>query len=169
MNFIIRLKNIRQEENAKMTESKNININSLWIFILFVIIVFFNFSCAGPAEEKQEKNETTKIKMPLPSQTKLAPGTLKVKSSVIKMIKKNNHYNCIIRVEKILGYGMAAKPVAKGSEINLNLTNSGEDLIKLLSEGTMDQKYELIIEQEQMVDNQLEWRALQVKKIQFEQ
>jgi hypothetical protein len=152
-----------------MKEDKGINKNLFWLYIFFVYIVCLNIGCTGHAENKQENNQTTDDRMSILSQAKLAPGTIKVEASVIKMKKINNHFTCIIKVEKVLGYGMATKPVPKGSEINLNLTNSREELIKLLSEGTMQQKYELTIEQERMADNQLQWRALQIKKIHFEQ
>jgi len=152
-----------------MRESKTININSFRIYIFFVFIAFLTIHCTGTAEKKQENNEATNRERSIPSPTKLAPGTIKIEASVITMIKKNNHYDCIIKVEKVLGYGMATKPLPNGSEINLNLANSGEEFIKLLEEGTMKQKYELTIEQEQMADNQVQWRALQIKKLHIEQ
>jgi hypothetical protein len=148
---------------------KNVYFNRLSTHILFLFIVVSTSGCTGSAEKKQEIIDTATINMPAQTQTKLAPGTTKIEGSVIKMIKSNNHYNCIIRVEKVLGYGMSAKPLPKGREISVYLLTTEENLIKLLSEGTMEQKYELTVEQEQMVDNKLEWRVLKVNKIHFEQ
>lgn len=142
-----------------------------WFYILYMFIVFC-VGCAGPAEEKQEISETETIKMPIPPQNKLAPGTAKIEARMIEMNKGKNHYTCIIKVEKVLGYGMATRPIGKGSEISLQISNDEEDLIKLLSDGTMEQKYEFIVQQEEMVNmpsNQLKWKALKVHKAPFDE
>jgi hypothetical protein len=134
--------------------------------------IVFCVGCAGPAEEKQEISETETIKMPTPPQNKLAPGTAKIEARMIEMNKEKNHYTCIIKVEKVLGYGMATRPIGKGSEISLQISNDEEDLINLLSEGTMEQKYEFTVQQEEMVDmpsNQLKWKALKVHKAPFDE
>ena len=149
-------------------EIKNIQPKWSWFYILYVPIVFY-IGCAGTSEEKQEVPETKPINMPIPPQNNLAPGTAKIEAQIIKMENENNHILCIFRVNKVLGYGMSTKPIGKGMEISLNILNDQEDLIKLLSEGTMEQKYELTVEQEQLVDNQLKWRAVRVEKIHFEQ
>jgi hypothetical protein len=145
-------------------EIKNILPNWSWFYILYVFIVFFA-GCAGPAEEKQEITETETVKMPPPRQNKLAPGTVKVEARMIKMNKENSHYNCIIKLEKVLGYGMSTKPIGKGTEIYLQISNNENDLINLLLEGTSEEKYEFTVVQEQMVDNQLRYRVVKVKKI----
>ncbi len=137
-----------------------------WFYILYIPVFYF-LGCAGPAEEKQEVSDTETIKMPTPPKNKLAPGTAKIEARVIEMIKEINHYTCIIKVEKVLGYGMATKPIGRGSEIFLQISNDQEDLIKLLSDGTMTQKYEFTVQQEEMVDmpsNQLRWKALIIDK-----
>ncbi len=142
-----------------------------WFYILYLPIVFC-VGCAGPAEEKQEISEIETIKRPTPPQNKLAPGTAKIEARMIGMNKENNHYSCIIKVEKVLGYGMATRPIGKGSKITLQISNDEEDLIKLLSGGTMEQKYEFTVQQEEMVDmpsNQLRWRALKVHKAPFDE
>ena len=67
---------------------------------------------------------------------------------------------------------MATRPIGKGSEISLQISNDEEDLINLLSEGTMEQKYEFTVQQEEMVNipsNQLRWKALKVKKAPFDE
>lgn len=142
-----------------------------WFYILYVLIIFC-VGCAGPAEEKQEISETETIKMPTPPQNKLAPGTAKIEARMIEMNKGKNHYTCIIKVEKVLGYGMTTRPIGKGSEISLQISNDEEDLINLLSEGTMEQKYEFTVQQEEMVNmpsNQLRWKALKVHKAPFDE
>ncbi len=142
-----------------------------WFYILYMSVVFC-VGCAGPAEEKQEISETETIKMPTPPQNKLAPGTAKIEARMIEMNKKKNHYTCIIKVEKVLGYGMTTRPIGKGSEISLQISNDEEDLINLLSEGTMEQKYEFTVQQEEMVNmpsSQLRWKALKVKKAPFDE
>ncbi len=142
-----------------------------WFYILYMSFVFC-VGCAGPAEEKQEISETETIKMPTPPQNKLAPGTAKIEARMIEMNKGKNHYTCIIKVEKVLGYGMTTRPIGKGSEISLQISNDEEDLINLLSEGTMEQKYEFTVQQEEMVNmpsSQLRWKALKVKKAPFDE
>jgi len=137
-----------------------------WFYILYAPVVFY-VGCAGPAEEKQEISKTETIKMPRPPQNKLAPGTAKIEARMIEMNKGKNHYTCIIKVEKVLGYGMATKPIGRGSEISLQISIDQESLIKLLSDGTMKQKYEFTVQQEEMVDmpsDQLRWKALNINK-----
>ena len=149
---------------------KIINLQSKWswFFILNVFAVFY-LGCIGSAGEKKEVSETEQMEMPIPPQNKLAPGTAKIEVHLMTMEKDNSHYNCILKVDKVLGYGMSTKPIGKGTEISLQISNDEEDFIKLLSEGTMEQKYELTVEQEQMVDNQLRWRAIKILKLHFEQ
>ena len=143
---------------------KNIPPKWSWFYILYLPIVFY-VGCAGPAEEKQEITERETVKMPPVRQNTLSPGTAKIEAHIIKMAKENNYHNCIIIVEKVLGYGMSTKPIGKGTEISLQISNNDKDLINLLSEGTREEKYEFTVEQEQMVDNQLRCRAVKVKKI----
>lgn len=139
-----------------------------WISIICIFLTFY-LGCAGTSEDNQEVGETKPVNMPIPTQNKLAPGTAKIEAHIEKMAEDNNYYNYILIVDKVLGYGMSTKPIGKGSEISLHISHDEEDLIKSLSEGTMEQKYELTVEQVQMVDNQLKWRAIEVKKINSEQ
>jgi len=141
---------------------------SFWLSILCVFLTFY-LGCAGTSEEKQEIPETKPVNMPVPPQNKLDPGSAKIEAHLKKMEEDTNHHNFIFIVDKVLGYGMSTKPIGKGSEISLQISHDEEDLIQTLSEGTMEQKYELTVEQEQMVDNQLKWRAIKVKKIHSEQ
>jgi hypothetical protein len=148
-----------------MLEISNIRAKSLWFYILSVAIVF-GFGCAGQVEEKQQQPDTEVNKMPPPAvEPKLPPGRAKIEARMIELNEVKNHFNCIIKVNKVLGYGMATKPIGKGTEISLQISNDEKDLIKLLSEGTREEKYEFTVEQEQMVDNQLRYRAVKVKKI----
>lgn len=154
-----------------MLKITNILTKWFWFYILYVPIIFC-VGCAGPAEEKQEISETETIKMPTPPQNKLAPGTAKIEARMIEMNKGKNHYTCIIKVEKVLGYGMTTRPIGKGSEISLQISNDEQDLINLLSGGTMEQKYEFTVQQEEMVDmpsDQLRWKAIKVHKAPFDE
>ncbi len=153
-------------EIADMLKLKNILPKWSWFYLLYMPVVFC-VGCAGPAEEKQEVSDTEMIKIPTPPQNKLAPGTAKIEARMIKMNKGKNHYTCIIKVEKVLGYGMATRPIGKGSEISLQISYDQEDLIILLSDGTMEQKYEFTVQQEEilgMPSNQLRWKALNINK-----
>jgi hypothetical protein len=135
-----------------------------------MLVVLF-IGCAGSGEEKQETTETESIKMPSP-RAKLAPGTAKVEAKILDMKKENNYYICIIKVEKVLSYGMSTRPIGKGSEISLHILSNEEDFINMLSEGTLGQKYEFSLEQElklNMSDNQMGWKAIKVKETSFEE
>jgi hypothetical protein len=139
-----------------------------WFSILYVFLVLY-LGCAGTSEEKQEVQETNPTNMPKLPQNKLAPGTAKIVAHMIKIEKEDNLHTCIFKVDKVLGYGMSTKPIGRGTEISLAILNDREDLINLLSDGTLEQKYELTVEQELMVDNQLKWKSVRIEKIDFEQ
>ena len=159
-----RLKSVDQE-NRDLLRIKIINrITWLMIYGIYVFLVCMNFNCAASGEKGQEISTKEPIKMIPPDQTKLAPGMAKIEGIVVSMFKSSDHYDCVIKVDKVLGYGMATKPIGKGTEIALTIQNNEENLIKLLSEETVEQKYEFILEWEQMVDNQYRWKAINIQK-----
>jgi len=156
---------LNRVEFTYMLKNSNIQLKSLWLYIISVAIIF-GTGCAGQVEEKQEQSDIEVNNVPPPPpESKLAPGTAKIEARMMELNEVNNQFNCIIKVNKVLGYGMATKPIGKGTEISLQISNDEIDLLKLLSDGTGEEKYEFTVEQEQMVDNQLRYRAVKVKKI----
>ena len=139
----------------------------LVIFVTFVITV----GCAGQVEEKQEDTETEVIKPPPPPKS-LAPGTAIVEARLMNFNKIDDHFECMIVVDKVLRYGSSTKPIGKGTELNLHISKVQSDVIKLLSEGTLEQNYEFIVEQQEVVNipsGTSMWKALKVSKGQSDQ
>ena len=137
--------------------------------VIFLGLVVFFIGCTGHAKEKDEVQGTDPIKMPIPPENKLSPGMAQIEAHLLKMEKVNGYYKSVIKVEKVLAYGMSTKPIGKDSEIVLKIAQDEVDLINLFGEGTIEQKYVLTVEQEQLVDNQVMWRAVKVKKKNIEQ
>jgi len=137
-------------------------------FWILIVLLIFSFGCGGVVKEKDDDQERDTIKIPITPTNKLSPGKAQIEAYCLAIEKDDNYYKCIFKVEKVLGYGMSTKPIGKGSEIFLNLTQDEVDVINLLSEGAMEQKYVLTVEQEQLVDNQMKWRAVQVSEINHE-
>jgi hypothetical protein len=144
-----------------------------WDLFNITLIIFIIFvGCAGQVEEKQENSENEVIKPPPPPANQLAPGTAKVEAQIINFTELDNHFECIIKVEKVLRYGRTTKPIGKGTELILHISKAQSDLIKLLSNGTSEQKYEFIVEQAEVVimpSGQSMWKAIEASKEQLEQ
>lgn len=164
LNLKMRIKSVDQKSRELLLIKIINRIAWLGISSLYVLVVCMSFSCAASGEKGQEMTTKEPIKMISPDQTQLAPGMTKIEGIVVGMFKRSDHYNCVIKVEKVLGYGMATKPIGKGTEIAITIQNNEEELIKRLSGATVDQKYEFILEREQMVDNQYQWKAITVQK-----
>lgn len=136
--------------------------------ILISITIIYHAGCAGQVDDKMEISDSKVTEKPLPPTNKLAPGTVKIEARMIDSSQEAEHFDCILQVEKVLAYGRGVKPIGKGKEIFLQISREENDIVNLLSEGLMDQKYEFIVEQEEVVsmsDNQMRWRVLEVRKI----
>lgn len=109
----------------------------------------------------------SQVDKPLPPspQKKLAPGTIKVETILVDIKEEENNTSCVMRVEKVLGYGMATRPVGVGIEIPVDLQGyDSEDL----SKNSKDQKYIMIIQQQENMSissTKSSWRALKLQKI----
>jgi hypothetical protein len=128
--------------------------------------------CAGRVDEKNAIQETEVSKSPPPPNENLAPGTANIEASVINFSGQNNHIECIVKIEKVLNYGMSTKPIGKGTELKLHISSDQPDLIKILSGETLEQKYEFTVEQIEMINmpsSQFVYKALRIRKIQSDQ
>ena len=153
--------------------SNRTKIHYLRILFIFLSVSFItHLGCAGQVEDKQEIPESKMPDKPLPPMNELPPGTAKLEAYMIDSNVEAEHFDCIIKVEKVLSYGRGAKPIGKGKEVLLQIPKDKTEVINLLSEGTLDQKFEFVVEQEQIVNmpaTELRWRILEVRKIELDQ
>jgi hypothetical protein len=137
---------------------------------LFFVILVITIGCAGQVEEKQmdSKSETNQ---PPPPPKSLAPGTAIIEAQVVSVTETDSDIQCKVKVHKVLRYGSSTKPIANKSELNLHISKSQTDLIKLVSEGTLNENYEFTVEQVQLLNmpsGQSQWNVLNAKRGQSE-
>jgi hypothetical protein len=146
--------------------TKKLIIKGYLDITMFIFILMFG--CAGQVEEKQESTEKKAVKPPPPTNSRLAPGTAIVEARLLSFNEEEDHFVCQIKIEKALRYGSSTKPLGRGTELKLYISTAQTDLIKTLSEGTLEQKYEFTVIQEQVVNmssGKSIWKVLKVKKI----
>ncbi len=102
-----------------MPKNKSLTI----LFYLFAILLFTN-CCTTKNEFKDEKTNKAvnleKDNAPIP----LAPGTAEVSCAITEIIKINDRSTYKIKVHEVNRYGPATKPIAVGSEINLETNDN---------------------------------------------
>jgi hypothetical protein len=137
------------------------------ILPIIVLVIFFFIGCAGQVKENEEIPDSKIQNTPPPPTKKLAPGTAKIEAKIVELNEEKNFYRCVIKVERVLGYGMATKPIGKGTEIPLQFSKDESKTVKAFSEGTLDQLFELIVLQEEMVglaSKELRWSIIKINK-----
>ncbi|MCB9248510.1 MAG: hypothetical protein H6613_08170 [Ignavibacteriales bacterium] len=99
-----------------------LNLKQL-IFLFFLAISILLTSCSSSKNEVAEKKKDDKVNLlkkdfaPIP----LAPGTAEVKSLVTNIFGNNDKYFCKIKVNEVKQYGPSTKPIAVGSEFELEI------------------------------------------------
>jgi hypothetical protein len=135
----------------------------LYILPVIFFLIFHNITgCAGKIEEKPVNPESGKVNPPQPNKS-MPPGTARIEAQLIDLSKKENQIECIVKVEKVLQYGGSVKPIGRGTHLTLIILKEQDDLINILDRGTLKQKYEFTVEQEEVVNissRQVKWRAL---------
>ena len=140
-------------------------INRNLIRLFFVILVIIT-GCAGQVEEKQ-MDSAEEASPPPPPPKSLAPGTAKIEAQIVSVTETDSDILCKVMVNKVLRYGSSTKPIAKGSELDLHISMSQTDYINLISEGTLNENYEFIVEQVQLLNMpsaQSQWKVLNVQR-----
>lgn len=93
-----------------------------YLILIFLLIGLGVQSCCSSrcSAPQQQEQKTVKTEIPPalpPAPVSLAPGTARIVAVPVSFDRQV----CVLKVEKVLGYGMATPPVAVGSEIRLEL------------------------------------------------
>ena len=102
-----------------------LNLKQL-IFLFFLAILILLTSCSSSKNEVAEKKKDDKVNLlkkdfaPIP----LAPGTAEVKSLVTDIFEHNDQYFCKIKISEVKQYGPSTKPIAVGSEFEIEIPNN---------------------------------------------
>ena len=142
------------------------------ILPFILVLLFVNISgCAGQIEEKQENSGSGKVGPPPPSKS-LPPGIARIEAQLIELNKNEDYIECIIKVEKVLQYGRSVKPIGSGTQLTLFVSNEYNDLLNILTEGTLKQKYEFTVEQEEVAgisSRQVKWKTIDIRDLQVDE
>ena len=133
---------------------------------LFTSVQLMLNGCAGSSENGQKTEDVTPVNKPRPPdpQKKLAPGTVQVEAVLLSKSTADKNTRFVIRIEKVLGYGMATRPVGVGTEITVDMAGFNSEK---LSEDKKDQKYILTIQQQENLNLSPApntWRGLKFQK-----
>jgi len=143
----------------------------LYILPVILVLLFFNFTgCVGQKKEKQVNSESGKMGPPPPSKS-LPPGTARIEAQLIELNKNEDHIKCMIIVEKVLQYGRSVKPIGTGTQLILFVSSEQNDILNFLDEGTLKQKYEFIVEQEEVAgisSRQVKWKIIDIRDVQVD-
>ena len=137
------------------------------LFLMIIGLIVFSIGCAGQVEEKQEDPAPEMVKPPPPPKS-LAPGRAIIHAQLLNIANMETHFNCIVKVEKVIGYGMSTKPIGNKTDLSLYISTKQTDIINFLEKGTSSEKYEFTLEQEALMDvssSQSRWRVLKVTEV----
>ena len=155
----------------KNTFIKKKRILLIKVVLFFTAVLLILNGCAGSSENGKKTEDLSPVSKPLPPdpQKKLAPGTARIEAILLGTNEQDNNTSCVLRVEKVLGYGMATRPVGVGTELTVDMTGFKS---KTFSEDKKDQKYILIIQQQEnlsLSSAKSTWRALKIQKKESEE
>ena len=151
------------DKNNIINNNRNL-FGTIAIFFTAILIIFNG--CAGSSENHQKTEDLNQVNKPLPPdpQKKLAPGTARIEAILLGTHEQDNSTSFVLRVEKVLGYGMATRPVGVGTELTVDMAGFKSETF---SEDKNDQKYILIIQQQEnlsLSSARSTWRALKFQK-----
>ena len=89
--------------------------------VLFLSCGWLQF-CTSAREETAKTDQLQKLPAVPPGEN-LAPGSVKVSAVLLDHEKQESGYLCKMKIVKVLGYGMGARPVPKGSEIMVRVAD----------------------------------------------
>ena len=76
----------------------------------------------APAESGPEERPTPAASQPLPKLS-LSPGQAKITASVVSIETKGALHICILKIDKVHGYGSSTKPLAVGNQVRVSVKN----------------------------------------------
>lgn len=140
--------------------------------VLFLTSMFF-MACAAQVEEKQEKSESeSQVPSPPPPNQSLDPGTARIEATLLNFSEMDHYYECNVKVEKVLNYGRSTKPIARGNELKLQVSKDQGNFVNIFSEGTLQQKFEFTVVQEEIINlssKHIIWKAVHISGVQLNQ
>ena len=95
-------------------------------FYSFLLIFSVTVLFSGCSSSKENK---TIPKNPI-SKPAIAPGTVSVTAKILNISEADGKFTCKVRIIKVNEYGMNTKPVAEGSEIELEVGDNLKSVIK---------------------------------------